>query len=269
MLYPQFKIIIALGGLKHCGKSLVAEILNEVCEDTFTKLSFANPLKEMLESIHKTCPELFKLKDKDIKSIWTSKKTKRARIVLQGLGTDVIRNHIDYDYWINLFIKKLEEVNSDIIIDDVRFPNELECLKEIPGVKVFSIRVIREKQLKETKKDIHKSENALLDSHFDYIIKSAEGKKALKEETIKVLEQILDSLDENEDDFNLKPVSSSNILSVGYKNEKLYVEFSNSGLYEYTNVPQEIFESFIAASSVGKFFYANIKKGPYPYKKIR
>ena len=66
-----------------------------------------------------------------------------------------------------------------------------------------------------------------------------------------------------------KSVQSSNIVSIGY-DEVLYVlevEFIGSGIYQYADIPKEIYESFIKADSVGKFFYANIK-GKYSYSKI-
>ncbi len=55
-------------------------------------------------------------------------------------------------------------------------------------------------------------------------------------------------------------VQSSNIVSIGYdeKSEVLEIEFSN-GIYQYFDVPQDAYEDFINAPSVGNFFQKNIK----------
>lgn len=56
-------------------------------------------------------------------------------------------------------------------------------------------------------------------------------------------------------------VSSSTILSIGYDaaSETLEIEFKTTGVYQYFNVPQFIWERFVQADSLGKFFNAEIK----------
>jgi hypothetical protein len=56
-------------------------------------------------------------------------------------------------------------------------------------------------------------------------------------------------------------VSSSNILSIGYDapSETLEIEFKTTGVYQYLNVPQFMWERLMMADSVGKFFNAEIK----------
>lgn len=64
-------------------------------------------------------------------------------------------------------------------------------------------------------------------------------------------------------------VSSSNISQIGYdpSNRSLHVKFLNGGLYEYTNVPPEVYQNLRSASSVGSYFHQAIK-GEYPATKI-
>jgi len=66
-----------------------------------------------------------------------------------------------------------------------------------------------------------------------------------------------------------EPVTSSNIVSVGYEptSETLEIEFKTTGVYQYLNVPQFIWERFMMADSVGKFFNAEIKNS-YPCTKV-
>jgi len=59
------------------------------------------------------------------------------------------------------------------------------------------------------------------------------------------------------------------LQAVGYNEESstLRVEFLNGTMYEYYNVPIEIFHDLLNAGSKGQFFNSNIKKGGYPYSK--
>jgi len=65
------------------------------------------------------------------------------------------------------------------------------------------------------------------------------------------------------------PVSSSNIVSVGYdqSSETLEVEFIKSGVYQYYNVPLFQYERMMSADSIGTFFNAEIKNS-YPCAKL-
>jgi len=46
------------------------------------------------------------------------------------------------------------------------------------------------------------------------------------------------------------------------------VEFLNGTLYDYYNVPKEVFLDLLNATSKGQFFNQNIKKGGYPFSKV-
>ncbi|OZS73739.1 KTSC domain-containing protein [Providencia rettgeri] len=55
-------------------------------------------------------------------------------------------------------------------------------------------------------------------------------------------------------------VSSSNLLSVGYEIETMILEIEfNSGLYQYYDVPEYIYQELINSSSLGRYFNHNIK----------
>lgn len=64
-------------------------------------------------------------------------------------------------------------------------------------------------------------------------------------------------------------VSSSNLESIGYdySNEILEIEFKNSSVYQYFDVPESIFNELMNASSHGVYFSANIKND-YEYTKL-
>lgn len=67
--------------------------------------------------------------------------------------------------------------------------------------------------------------------------------------------------------MNMIPVVSSDLQSVGYESGVLYIRFHSGGLYSYSGVPYEVYESLLSASSHGKYFHAHIKKN-YPYQRI-
>lgn len=64
-------------------------------------------------------------------------------------------------------------------------------------------------------------------------------------------------------------VDSSTVLSVGYEptTSTLEVEFKTGRLYQYYNVPEPIYQQFMASDSKGKFLHAYIKPA-YPYSQV-
>jgi hypothetical protein len=65
--------------------------------------------------------------------------------------------------------------------------------------------------------------------------------------------------------MNRRPVSSANILSVGWQESEegssggtLEVAFRSGHIYRYTDVPESTYQSLLGASSVGKTFRAII-----------
>ena len=60
-------------------------------------------------------------------------------------------------------------------------------------------------------------------------------------------------------------VQSSNVVSIGYENNNLYVNYK-SGTYKYENVDKSIYESLLTSDSKGKFMNEHIK-GRYNYSK--
>lgn len=65
-------------------------------------------------------------------------------------------------------------------------------------------------------------------------------------------------------------IESSNLASIGYdsENEILEVEFKHGGVYQYFDVPENVYEELIDASSHGQYFDRNIKKAGYEFQKM-
>ncbi len=64
-------------------------------------------------------------------------------------------------------------------------------------------------------------------------------------------------------------VASTNIASIGYDEatETLEVEFLNSSIYQYYNVPKNMYEQLMQAGSKGKFLNTYIKNA-YAYSRV-
>ena len=64
-------------------------------------------------------------------------------------------------------------------------------------------------------------------------------------------------------------VSSSNLASIGYdaENEILEVEFKHGGIYQYFDVPENVYDELMNADSHGVYFSANIRNN-YEFEKI-
>lgn len=64
-------------------------------------------------------------------------------------------------------------------------------------------------------------------------------------------------------------VRSSNIRSVGFdaSSSTLEVEFESGSVYQYFDVPKDVYEDFMNASSLGKFSQKDIK-GKYRFVQV-
>jgi len=65
------------------------------------------------------------------------------------------------------------------------------------------------------------------------------------------------------------PIASTNIVSIGYDaaNETLEVEFLNGSVYQYFNVPTQLFDQLMLSGSKGQFLNVYIKNS-YPYSRV-
>ena len=65
------------------------------------------------------------------------------------------------------------------------------------------------------------------------------------------------------------PVDSSNIAAIGYEKDLsvLEVEFKNGSVYQYYDVPENIFNDIMGADSKGKYL-AQFVKGTFRYSRV-
>lgn len=65
----------------------------------------------------------------------------------------------------------------------------------------------------------------------------------------------------------LTEIESSNIQRIGYSNSNLYIEYKSGSLYEYKDVPEQLYEGLKNAESKGKFINTQIKN-QFNYNRI-
>lgn len=115
---------------------------------------------------------------------WNGLKDDEGRRILQYVGTDVVRKK-EPDFWVNFVVKMLDLFGDNwdyVIIPDVRFPNEIDKLKEA-GYDTVHIRVVRnnfDNGLTEEQNN-HVSETALDNVVPDILIKNDGTLKDLEE----------------------------------------------------------------------------------------
>ena len=65
------------------------------------------------------------------------------------------------------------------------------------------------------------------------------------------------------------PVDSSNITSIGYDeaSNTFEIEFHSGAVYQYFDVPLNVYQGIMAAGSKGQYFAQHIK-GYYRYVKV-
>ena len=68
--------------------------------------------------------------------------------------------------------------------------------------------------------------------------------------------------------MNRTQVKSSFIESIGHEGDTLEVAYKGGGLYKYTGVPRETYESVIGAESIGGAFRENILKGGFEVERV-
>jgi len=138
-------MIIGITGKKHHGKDTLGKIL--VDKYNYKKMAFADNLKE-------ACRIIFGLSDEqlygDMKETNDEFWKTSPRNLFQYIGTDMFRNmigkimpHVGNDIWIKSLEKNIiDSINNsnNIVITDVRFPNEAMMIKKHGGIIIKIVR---------------------------------------------------------------------------------------------------------------------------------
>ena len=184
-------MLIGITGIKYAGKDTSADYLVE--KYGFEKLILSKPLKDI-------CKILFNFNDEqlygNLKETIDPNWGTSPRIILQYLGTDILRKdinkiipHINDNFWINKIISEYkqkckEQKNTKFVISDVRFQNEIDIINKLNGIV---IKIIKPSL---TNKDEHESEKNIYTLECDFEILNDGSKQDL----YKKLDFLIDSL---------------------------------------------------------------------------
>lgn len=132
--------IIAVSGRAQSGKDTFALLLNEILreegKEEYKVLKFASALKKIASILLGVEESMFE--DADFKNSVLGPEWNHmtVRTLLRKLGTEAVRNNICENAWINCLADTIKNAESNVIITDLRFPNEAEYIKSEGGIIV-------------------------------------------------------------------------------------------------------------------------------------
>lgn len=142
------KIIIGICGFQGSGKDTVADYLCNT--HGFRRISFAGTLKDAVSAIFGWDRELLEGRTKEsrewreqVDGWWADKLDMphlTPRWVLQYWGTEVARKAFHDNIWIHSVEHRLMSSHDNIVISDVRFPNEISSIKQAGGMVIRTCR---------------------------------------------------------------------------------------------------------------------------------
>jgi hypothetical protein len=156
------------------GKSTVAVMLQNIGLSDFKKLSLAAPLREFCANLLSALGHdgVVLLRDRDKKEEKIAEIGVSPRQMMQTLGTEWGRSCIHPDLWVMVAegsIKEQLKLGRNVVIDDVRFPNEAEMIRRLGGELWLVDRpgVVHDGD--------HASEGALADVLPDEVVRNTGG----------------------------------------------------------------------------------------------
>ncbi len=168
--------LIAFTGAKQSGKTTLANMICREGGGDYVRMSFAQPMREMLGAMGIEKEYLY---DKKTEPISYLPGQPTARHLMQTIGTEWGRDCVHNDLWIAVAmesVKKRQRYNALIAFDDLRFPNEAKAIKEAGGIIV---RILRDGL---DSSDEHESEKYWKEIPYDWqIVNNGEPKDMLEE----------------------------------------------------------------------------------------
>lgn len=137
-------MIIGFVGFIGSGKDTAADYL--VNFHGFRRDSFANTLKDAVAAVFGWDRTLLEGRTKEAREWreqvdpWWAERLAMPNLtprwVLQYWGTEVLRNQFHDDIWIASLENKMRKTKDNIVISDVRFPNEIKAIHRAGGLVV-------------------------------------------------------------------------------------------------------------------------------------
>lgn len=141
--------IVAINGTIGSGKDTFSQVF---IDNGYQRVSFAETLKDAISVIFGWDREMLEGSTDESRKIretpdeyWSHKLGKpiTPRWVLQNFGTDVCRKNFHDNIWVFSLEKRIRDFgDTNIIITDCRFPNELKMIRENSGTIIEVQRVL-------------------------------------------------------------------------------------------------------------------------------
>lgn len=182
--------IIGITGRKFSGKDTTGNYF--VDKYGFERIAYADPLKNASREIFDFNDEQLYGNEKETEDEYWGITPRKA---LQFIGTDLFRNHIcellpgvGKDIWVSVLKRKImnrlkKNPNAKFVVTDVRFPNELQAIKDLDGI---TIKIERESV---NNKDTHESETLIDELETDFVFSN----NGTKEELFNQLKETFES----------------------------------------------------------------------------
>jgi len=186
-------MIVAFAGKAGSGKSTVASLVRDALQYrynlTLPVVSFATPIKQMVQVLSDYTKTDFSCGKND-KFLFTDK---TLRQFYQTLGTEWGRDQIQKDFWAMLVNERYVKNNLSIIIDDLRFADELGFVKQQnPGLTFYLQRNLDVAVL-----DTHKSENDLQPDDCEYVVNNNRQLYEVVDDIVKIIVDRYELLSKN------------------------------------------------------------------------
>ena len=177
--------LLGLSGAAGAGKDTFGYLLRD--EYGFHKAAYADRLRDALYTLNPivVCngehrgplpagydgPAFLPLRDVIDEYGWEGYKNSpfshEVRRLIQLMGTEVGRGIAGKNVWVDATFRDLPTDGSDIVITDVRFPNEAQAIKDEGG---YIIHIVRPGV--DNRAGLHPSETSMHDWKFDFTIQN-------------------------------------------------------------------------------------------------
>lgn len=215
-------MIVGVCGFIGSGKDTIADYL--VNFHGFRRESFANSLKDAVAQVFGWDRTMLEGRTKEAREwrerldLWWSQRLGISELtprwVLQHWGTEVCRKGFHDDIWIASLENKLRNSRDDVVISDVRFPNEIKAIRSAGGQVV---RVVRGDEpewfqdaanvnagpcnmawaiskMKMDQLNIHASETAWVGTEFDAVLDNNGSLDALYQQVMRLVQDRPDAM---------------------------------------------------------------------------
>ena len=181
------RLIIGIGHRRRRGKDLFGEYLYQKLSSLYISVRrdwFAASLKRMCQGVFSlTGAQLWGDQKTEVDTYWNM----TPRAILQLAGTEAMRGTFGGDIWAKTLERRaLDDPLAWVIVCDVRFPEEVQCIKRLGGIL---IRIDRPQPA--TDEDAHRSETALANyTGWDYIFDNTGSIEELKTMAVNFIDKL-------------------------------------------------------------------------------